>query len=746
MRIKSVWSLLACTVLLCCAANVVAKTNAADGGFYTAKDKEFYLSPDMLIYIVPGLEIELISVDIPSDLQPEVTYRLTDPTGVGLTMDGIYTPGVIDTMEYSLTYIPQGEEQKVILAGFLYDTGGTLTAVGDGTYKYKFATVLGDNYDPNATHTLGLHARRDLTEFGLGKYVAEVVHNFVPSGASAPVGRDVVTTETCNRCHDPLGMHADHGGPFQEIGMCTQCHNPTIPFGPQFSFDRLIHMVHSGVVKDGLDFSEVEYPAPINECGTCHTGGIPTETYPLVAEPNPARVCDQSGSGTTELTWGDVGEFEIHMGTADGPLFTAGVGAGSAMTDKWVTDGTVFVLVDKTSGETLQTLPVNATVLGCVGNAPGSYRGKPGAQWTNWLDHPSRAVCGSCHEHSDIDFENGVGHYMMTDDHLCGVCHAPTMEPEFSWTSVGGVHLSTYKSAQFPGVLFEFVGITDTAPGQTPTVTFKLGTKTGILDPNTINRLRLNISGPNTDFEYYNQETVSGAVLNGDVWSYTFKTPLPADAEGSYTVGVEGRATSVVNGSNQNEPIQATTLPFAVTGDLEARRIVVEDYNCESCHSNLVLHGGNRTNANYCVSCHMPLATDEAQVRPGNPEQTIHFKYMIHSIHRGAELQNGYVVAGFGQSIHDYSEVEYPGDLRDCAVCHVNNSYQLSSLPDNLLPTLTPQAWWSPMQPQAAACLSCHDDDSTAVHAYTNASFFGESCVTCHGEGKEFSVDKVHAR
>ncbi len=120
------------------------------------------------------------------------------------------------------------------------------------------------------------------------------------------------------------------------------------------------------------------------------------------------------------------------------------------MTGKWVGDGTNFVLVDKATGETLQTLPVNATVLGCVGNAPGTYRGKPGTQWTNWLDHPSRAVCGSCHEHSDVDFENGVGHYVMADDDLCGICHQPTFVPEFSWTSVGGVHLSTYKSAQFP--------------------------------------------------------------------------------------------------------------------------------------------------------------------------------------------------------------------------------------------------------------------------------------------------------
>jgi OmcA/MtrC family decaheme c-type cytochrome len=87
----------------------------------------------------------------------------------------------------------------------------------------------------------------------------------------------------------------------------------------------------------------------------------------------------------------------------------------------------------------------------------------------------------------------------------------------------------------------------------------------------------------------------------------------------------------------------------------------------------------------------------------------------------------------------------YPGDLRDCATCHVNNSQQIP-VESGLLPTTTPQAWWSPMQPNTAACLSCHDDDDAAVHAYSNTVFFGESCGTCHGEGRVAAVDKVHAQ
>ena len=122
---------------------------------------------------------------------------------------------------------------------------------------------------------------------------------------------------------------------------------------------------------------------------------------------------------------------------------------------------------------------------------------------------------------------------------------------------------------------------------------------------------------------------------------------------------------------------------------------------------------------------------------------------MIHKIHRGAELENGYVVAGHNQSVHDYGHVEYPGDLRNCDKCHVNDSQQLP-LPTGVLPTTTPQEWWDPMGPQAAACLSCHDSDDARAHAFVNTAFlddfFGESCGTCHGEGKEASVDKVHTQ
>ena len=113
--------------------------------------------------------------------------------------------------------------------------------------KWSFSTVLPEDYDPDATHTLGLVGRRDLREFDLDRYVDNVVWNFVPSGNGEPNPREIVTTDTCSsRCHQPV--LAEHGGRYQEIGICQQCHNPALVSrnDPTVSRDLnvVIHHVH----------------------------------------------------------------------------------------------------------------------------------------------------------------------------------------------------------------------------------------------------------------------------------------------------------------------------------------------------------------------------------------------------------------------------------------------------------------------------------------------------------------------
>jgi hypothetical protein len=750
---KSVIQLLVCFVFLFTATNLAAKAVAADSSSYNATNKEFYLSSDEIFFIRPGLDIAVVDFVIGDDLRPTVTFSLQDPGGLPLDIEGVFTPGPVD-MRYYLTYIPMGEEFKVRYTESTRDRDGDLTVLEDGMYTYKFATVLPADYQQDATHTLGLVGRRDLQEFNLDRYVDNVVHNFVPSGNGDPVPRDIVTTETCNgRCHDPL---AEHGGRYREIGICTQCHNPQLVGrrdGLSKDFNVIIHKVHKEL--------GAGYPAPINACETCHTGGTPTEAFPMVANPNPVPVCDGSRKGVAEIGWNDIGPLQIRIGGADGKVFVSTkTGAGTKDTGKWVKNGMEFFMLDRDSGAVVQDFALNTTVLGCVGNAPHTARGIAGAQHTNWLDHPSRKVCGSCH--TDVDFATGEGHSELelsqVDDELCSVCHIPDSGVEFD-RSIRGAHKARdadwgglARSAQFPGVLLKFIGIEDTDPGDFPTVTYSLSSRDGALKPASLNRLLFSISGPNEDFTVWYQEDVrSGSKAVGGNWTYTFKTPIPLDAMGSFTLGVEGREQFLLDmgpeESTERNPLEGITLEFAVTDTTAvARRMIVDDALCENCHTNLIFHGDNRTNANYCVTCHSPNRTDVAR-RPADemPAESIHFKTMIHGIHRGEDRENGLVIYGYGNRKHDFGHVVFPGDLRNCENCHLPGTYLLP-LAAGAAPTPDLDGLVDPLLPVTAACVSCHDSDSTLVHAFSNTAFFGEACDTCHAQGAEFDVEKVHAR
>ncbi len=748
MKKNLVWSLLVGLVLIMSTStNLVAKSDNPDIGGYIALVKETNQLEAQIPVAFPGVDLEIISIDVPADRVPLVTFSITNENGLPLDRNGVYTDGPVD-IRFMLTYIPMGEEQKVNYHDRLRDRDGTYTTIEQGFYTYKFTTVLPESWEQDATHTLAGVATRDLRDpYELSRYYDNEVYDFVPSGAGMPMPRDVMSTETCNgRCHDPLAMH---GGRYQEVGVCGQCHNPGLTDdGVSYSLDQLIHRVHSGN-EPGVT---MHYPAILNDCEVCHTGGTPDAEFPMVAGPSPTPVCDRSGSGMTTIDWVYSGKVEIRLDSADGKLFASGGPVGSAETGKWVRDGQEFVLVDAANGEAVQELAVNTTVFGCNGAAPGTFRGVAADQHTRWMSRPSRAVCGSCHV--DIDFENGEGHLAQSNDDNCANCHQPDSGEEYD-RSVAGAHTVDYKSNQLGGVLLTVLKIDDTYPRGNPEVTFSLTDKNGPIDPAELNRLRFTIAGPNEDFAYYVQEdALAGIRPVGTNWAYRFDSEIPRDAVGSYSFGVEGRVTGVVINEGENneftmsDQMQNFIVPVAVTDDQpDARRMVVNDALCENCHSNLTLHGSNRHNATgYCQTCHRPDATDAA-VRPEGtgPDQSIHFKYMIHKIHRGADLERGYVVYGFRSSLHDFSDIEFPGDLRNCENCHEEGTYNIP-LPDGVLDTVAPQDFWSPMMPVAASCLSCHDGIGAAAHAANNTSDFGEACVACHGEGRTFSVEEVHAR
>jgi OmcA/MtrC family decaheme c-type cytochrome len=372
-----------------------------------------------------------------------------------------------------------------------------------------------------------------------------------------------------------------------------------------------------------------------------------------------------------------------------------------------------------------------------------------------WYANPSRTACGSCHD--SINWETGENHVAgpMADDAACKFCHQPQGETEFD-ASIKGAHTIPTKSEQLAGLELEILSVTGASPGAKPSVLYGLTNGDGSpVAPSSLASLNFHLGGPTADYANYVTENCrTTSVASGNSWICNFATnAIPADATGTWTISGDYYRNVTLDppppsgSATIREAGQNPVFHFAVTdAQAVARRAVVDLNKCNKCHNLLALHGGQRYVIGECVICHNPNKTDAAR-RPADqgPAESVHFKRMIHRIHTGEELTQDLTIYGFGNTPHNYNEVLYPGDRRNCESCHVAGSYDVP-VPDGSLPTVTLRDYYTPQQPAAAACLGCHDTIDAAAHAYVNNAPFAEACASCHGEGRDFAVSKVHAR
>ena len=361
-------------------------------------------------------------------------------------------------------------------------------------------------------------------------------------------------------------------------------------------------------------------------------------------------------------------------------------------------------------------------------------------------------MCGSCHD--NVVFSTGENHagIIQANDTQCATCHIPVGDLEFD-VSIAGAHTIPEESGQLPGIVFEILDVENGTAGNQPTVNFRIDDKSGNpVDIADMSRLALVLSGPTSDYTAYVSENALGAAGTGGVYSYTFTTPIDADFTGSMGVGIEGyRNQTLLKNDDTAITVRDAGLNDVFyfdtgSGTATVRRQVVALESCNSCHGALSLHGGNRNNTEQCVLCHNPLQTDVNR-RPADAgaAESVHFKTLIHKIHTGEELSEDFTVYGFGSRPHTFNEVRFPGDRRNCTTCHIDGTQQLP-LPTGLEASLSPRGLINPLQPTAAACLSCHTTRDALIHASLQTSVLGESCAVCHGPNRDFSIDRSHAR
>ncbi len=386
------------------------------------------------------------------------------------------------------------------------------------------------------------------------------------------------------------------------------------------------------------------------------------------------------------------------------------------------------------------------------------------------------------------EFRHGDKHAggFQTDDKQCANCHIPKGETPFDASILGAHVVPTDTAALYPpnpntligGLAVAITGVTNNNGRTKPPWRFTLkdldGKPISLTDP-TLEDIQFTMSGPTSDYGFANfgsdvttpgyvgEDGTQGSCDGSGNCTYTFQHAIPANATGTYVIGVESeRLENVLTGFHGTQQIESGTrnslFYFSVDGSkVTPRRSVVAETNCNGCHVNLVLHGNRRNDPQYCVLCHNPADTDFSQIPQGGTPQTINMAVMVHRIHDGANAaadnpKAPYIIYGHGGRKLDFSDVGYPAMsptgstqyMQNCSMCHVNGSE--ANLPLGLNQVTDPQGWINPVQPIASACSGCHVAKDAAAHFLANTDALGESCTVCHASGAQFDVDKMHAQ
>jgi len=385
-----------------------------------------------------------------------------------------------------------------------------------------------------------------------------------------------------------------------------------------------------------------------------------------------------------------------------------------------------------------------------------------------YLTTPTRAACGACHDRTwfgnpdetPAGFENHVGG-MHEDDSKCTLCHTPTRP---GVAPIAEAHLIPTESTAAPGLFLDIddVQVLTGETGKRVRIVFSARNKDNqpYTDITQISTVAATIAYPAAEYRTAVREQINPSLptsgtlenLGNGSFAYTFRTAFPDDSQDTFAVAMEGRVSFTFRGETYFQGTATNGLTyFTLDGSSPVlRRKVVDDAKCARCHGEVRAHGSLRVGVEYCIMCHNPQGTDAAR-RPAEqmPPETIHFKVLIHKIHTGEDLNGPYTVYGFGNVAHDFTDVRFPGDRRECSICHVSGTEQVP-LPEEAAPTVIRQGseTVAVFQPTRSACTSCHDSLTAQVHAsiMTEPVSGVESCAVCHGPSGNASVARVHAR
>lgn len=704
-------------------------TDGADGTDGEDGEDGFSLFDPSLKNII----VESSTMDI-VDGSPSITLSLVDDDGRAVT--GITTD---ITRFYIAELIPpvdaSGDSNSWLRWAYERDrTGyplGTLTENSPGVYTYTFETTIYadggpaalEGFTPSADNVQRFAMRVRDTSGPLSGYTpVNIFYDFMldtPEIELDASGRDIVTIEACNSCHDPLAMH---GGGYRDTRMCVMCHTDSDPNRVVNGTDlpTMIHQLHSAIDAtevfgdDAHDFSEITFPQDVRNCTKCHAGvdGDNWQTLPT------QRACGSC-------------HYDVNFATGLNH-------AGGIMEDN--SDCTFCHKPDGFVDIAKAHVTENATP-----NNPDVPNGAVN------IEYVLNSVTVNANNEAVVDFAllaDGVPMDLMSGTYPPAGFGFDTRSPSFLLgyaVPQDGVDTPVDYNSE-DGISVSIANVVNSlVPGATE------GSFVATLSDEPFPQdAMMRVVG----IQSYFRQIIDGETVSRHTPSVVMA--VEGDDERRVVVDMNGclschESLELHGGSRMNNP-----------------------QICIICHNpNLSSSGRTLTEGNVSQNVVDVLGEDPLLY----PEATNNFKDMIHGIHAASVRSTDYefVRARGTGYYYNWSEVTFPGDPSNCAKCHDGDTYT-TDLPSNVLMSTDvttdgfnateadveaardskPNDTDLVITPIAAACTACHDTPLAEAHmghngagvrverSTVNAGQTLEACDLCHGTDRLADVEKMH--
>lgn len=679
---------------------------------------------------------------------------------------------------------PKASSTNNAAAGVTVLTNG-YAAVKDGKTIHRAALLL-CYVDPVTRATVKVNPYIDFTIGADGKAVP-----VKDASGKLTEAKKVADRAACNACHQNF---AAHGGGRNEPQVCVMCHNPgSRDFhndGQPIDFKLMVHKFHRGklLTQDYTVHNSVArktdpatktvygvtYPGEIRNCTKCHDGSA-----------NAAVKTAQGDNWKTKPSKNACFACHDNYKVAGSKWQVAHVGAGVSLADPDANPDSLCVKCHA---------PLDSTVNAAKKHKVPEWVLGENYQYNIWKTtlNADRTVTI---EYSVSNPKNGTDYdildfsrYSYVLSNTTGTLKTKTFV--FSGAIYVGWGTDDYTNAGAIGRPWQSACIVAGTPTSANTTACSAA---GL--PQASNQAALDPTVKVTNGYGGTLITRGQPVALSPLFDPTIKrvgtsnrftitsTPIPASASGSGVVAYAGRV-SLQKDANTSYAIPVNNVVSYFSLDdkpVVARRDVVATAKCEVCHDRFIKnhgHGGLRNTPEVCVICHNgnnPLSTT-VKAGVATYAETAHFKRFIHMAHEELAQNNKISATLLGQGINfpaqELNTAVY-GQLKNCNMCHVNDSYQkdlgvsgtsvtyaVDLSKDSTSAQITDNDPWDNkvISPKASACSSCHTSASakdhmigvggaafgTATQADLAAGRVIETCNNCHAATAAIPVNVKH--